>query len=185
MSDDEPEDDDEAEDDISETFRLPPANESRIINLCGPFKIGPTFADKGWTLGEQDARSVELKFVNVGQICFDSFALTSGPVVQGINGKIRRQRLMRSNYIPLDARIVRQFGSDMSLIPDSWRIPRNNFGKFGQFHITFDGTLLIDPDGDPFVFFIEWSKEENEWRIGYRPVDGTFLIFHQAALLEG
>lgn len=117
------------------------------------------FLGEGWTIAEQDERSLSLSQVDRAKVQLE-YMLKSGEGY--IRGEERLKRLKGENYIRLDAKVFQTLWEKQKLIPRSWK-------KQGT--VFFDGTVLRDPDGDRCVLCLCWVGQwgwdcrwlENHW----------------------
>lgn len=125
------------------------ANTILTIDRSRPFDPAK-FIGKGWSIAEQDERSLVLSEVNLRNIRLETMLKDGEGSVQG-EEKLRR--LKKSGHIRLDAKVFYALWENKSLIPESWK------GKT----IYFDGTILQNPDGNRYVLYLFWSGDEWRW----------------------
>lgn len=105
----------------------------------------------GWTIAEQDERSLALKEVDLSQVRLVHVLKLGERWVQG-EEKIRR--LKNAGYIRLDAKIFQTLWENQRLIPKSWR---QKTGRHETW-IFFDGTVLASQKEDArCVLFLYWK----------------------------
>ncbi len=108
------------------------------------------FIGEGWSIVEQDERSLALSEVNIGDIQLVTM-LKDGETY--VRGEEKLLRLKASGKIRLDAKVFQTFWENNDLIPESWR------GKT----VFFDGTVLRRPNGDRCVLCLCWNGVKCHW----------------------
>jgi len=125
--------------------------EATIVKIdCSKTFDPVAFIGKGWSIVEQDERSLALTQIELGKIDFDHM-LKKGET--RINGEDKLNRLKKDDRIRLDAKVFQTLWENQSLIPASWKEKTNG----NTTYIFFDGTVLQDPDGDRCVLYLYWS----------------------------
>lgn len=89
----------------------------------------------GWTIEEQDERSLVLTQVDLSKVCLESMLK---PGEDGIFGRERLRRLKEAGYTRLDANVLMALCKNPEIIPDSWS--KENV-------VYFDGTIFRDQSG--------------------------------------
>jgi hypothetical protein len=121
------------------------------IDRSRPFNPAK-FIGKGWTIEEEDERSLALTQVNLADILLETTLKDSdGGRVQG-EEKLRR--LKAAGHIRLDAMVLQALCENKSLIPKSWKTKNA---------VYFDGTVLRSPSGDRCVLCLYWRGDEWPW----------------------
>jgi hypothetical protein len=121
------------------------ATESNIIHIDRSTPFNPaTFIGKGWTIKEQDERSLALTELDLIKIKLET---TLEDIETSVRGEEKLLRLKAMNAIRLDARIAQILYEDPFRIPEEWK----------KYFIYFDGTILRNPDGDRYVLCLYWN----------------------------
>ncbi len=126
------------------------------------------FIGKGWSIEEQDERSLALSEVNLADIQLVT-TLQNGE--ERVEGEEKLRRLKAAGYIRLDAKILQTLWGNKNLIPESWK------GK----HVYFDGTVLRSPNGLRYVLYLCWYGDE--WRWLYYWLEGDWDGHDPSAVL--
>jgi hypothetical protein len=122
------------------------------------------FLGKGWSIVEQDERSLALTEVDISKICLETM-LKDGET--RVSSEDRLRRLKEAGHVRLDAKIFQTFWENKERIPESWK---------KKDVIVFDGTELQSPHGDRYVLYLYWYGVGwdwnyywlgNDWRAGY------------------
>lgn len=119
------------------------------IDRSRPFNPAE-FIGKGWSIVEQDERSLAITELDPAKISLVSMLNECEMRVQG-EEKLRR--LKASGHIRLDAKVFLAFWENKDRIPESWK------GKY----VYFDGTVLQSPDGRRCILYLYWSGVEWSW----------------------
>lgn len=127
------------------------------------------FIGKGWSIAEQDERSLALPEIDLSQVCFETM-LHEGE--SSIGGEEKLKRLKTSGHIRLDAKVLQTLWENQRLIPESWKKPTNSNTTF----IFFDGTVLRDPDGDRCVLCLSWTTVSGTGAMAGSTLTGTSTI---------
>lgn len=128
------------------------------------------FIGKGWSIAEQDERSLAMTEVDLNKVTFET-TLRAGET--SIQGEEKLKRLIASGKIRLDARVFQHLWENQELIPESWKT------KSGIF---FDGTILRSPDGNRFVLYLYWGDGRWVWHCYW--LDSDWLARYPSACLE-
>lgn len=147
----------------------------RIIRVdrTVPFNPAAFLGDRRrWSIAEEDDRSLALTEVDVRQI------VPTTPLRSSIEREKRLRFIKEAMHIRLDARFLQALWENKELIPYEWR---KNVGGNTQY-IFFDGTILLDPDGDRNVLGLCWSG--NEWRRGGVCLKGFWEDNELSAVIE-
>jgi len=104
-----------------------------FIDRTKPFD--PEFVGKGWTIDEQDERSLQLTEIDLSAVLLEHMLR---PEDNGlVQGEEKLKRLKKAGHVRLDAAVFKALWDNQHLIPESWK------GKY----VYFDGTVLRSPDG--------------------------------------
>lgn len=114
------------------------------------------FIGKGWSIDEQDERSLKLNEVDLAKVKFET-CLKEGETI--IKGEEKLKRLKNTGYTRLDARFFLTLWQNQHLIPEAWKEKTNGNTTL----IFFDGTVLRRPDGGRFVLFLFWRGGRWSW----------------------
>ena len=147
----------------------------KIIQIDRSNKFSPVeFLGKGWTIEEEDKRSLKLTEVDLTKIRFE----TCLKVGEGyITGEEKLKRLKSAGHIRLDVQIFLTLWKNQHLIPDKWKEKTN--GNTTYFY--FDGTVLRYPDGHRYVLCLYWDGDGWEW--DYSWLDGDWDVDRPSAVL--
>jgi len=130
---------------VSGANTLLTVNRSRTFN---PAK----FIGKGWTIEEEDERSLALTQVDLSAILLET---TLKPSDNGrVQGEEKLRRLKASGHIRLDAMVLQTLWENKHLIPESWKTKNA---------VYFDGTVLRRPFGSRCVLCLSWYGDEWNW----------------------
>jgi hypothetical protein len=119
------------------------------------------FLGDGWSIVEQDERSLALTEVDLSKINFET-TLKDGE--RSVVGWEKFKRLKNAGYIRLDAKVFQTLLENQHLIPESWKEEfklMEGFSMADVFRIYFDGTVLRDPSGDRYVIYMYW--DDGRW----------------------
>jgi hypothetical protein len=124
--------------------------EPRIIQIDRSKKFDPAeFIGKGWTIEEEDERSLELTELDITNVRFEHM------LVEGetwVKGETKLERLKSAGNIRLDAKIFQTLWENQHLIPERWKEKTNGNTTF----VCFDGTVLRDPGGYRYILYLDW-----------------------------
>jgi len=135
-----------------------------------------TFIGNGWSIEEQDERSIALTEIDLTCVMFDS-TLEKGE--KSIKGEDKLERLKeKTNRIRLDAGIFKTLWENQILIPEKWKEKTNGNTTF----IFFDGTVLRDSNGSRYVLYLYWDGGEWDWY--YYWLEDDWYADHPSAVLE-
>ena len=138
----------------------------RVITIDRTEPFDPAkFIGDGWTIEEQDERSLALAEINLTDVLFNT-TLQKGE--KTIVGTEKQKRLKEENCIRLDAGIFHTLWNNQHLIPEKWKEQTNGNTTF----IFFDGTILRDSGGDLYVLYLFWLG--GEWYWNYDWLDDDF-----------
>lgn len=115
------------------------------------------FIGKGWTIEEQDERSLALTEIDLSKVKFET-CLQEGET--NIQGEEKLKRLKQADHIRLDAHFFLTLWKNKHLIPESWKEKTNGNTTF----IFFDGTVLRGPGGRRYVLCLCWRDGRWDWR---------------------
>ena len=128
-----------------DTSTIITVNRSRTFN---PAK----FIGRGWTIEEEDERSLALTQVDLSAILLET---TLKPSDNGrVQGEEKLRRLKASGHIRLDAMVLQTLWENKHLIPESWKTKNA---------VYFDGTVLRRPFGSRCVLCLSWYGDEWNW----------------------
>jgi ethanolamine utilization protein EutQ (cupin superfamily) len=129
----------------------------RVISIDRTEPFDPAkFIGDGWTIEEQDERSLALTEVDLTEAAFET-TLKKGEKTVG--GEEKLKRLKEDGRIRLDAGIFRTLWENQHLIPEKWKEQTNGNTTF----IYFDGTVLRDSGGSRYVLCLCWSGGGWNW----------------------
>ncbi|MEK9134774.1 MAG: hypothetical protein AAB451_00485 [Patescibacteria group bacterium] len=149
--------------------------EPRIIPIDRTAPFDPVkLLGQGWTIEEQDERSLALTQVNLANVWLEHM-LNKGE--DWITGEEKLRRLKKANSIRLDAKVFQTLWEDKSLIPEAWKKKT----KGNAAYIFFDGTVLRDPDGSRCVLYLCWR--DGQWRWNYYWLDSDWSASDPSAVL--
>lgn len=135
--------------------------EPKVIPIDRSTAFNPAeFIGKGWTIEEQDERSLALTEVDLTVIRFETM-LKDGET--RINGEEKLRRLKKAGHIRLDAKVFQTLWENQHLIPERWKEKTNN----NTTYIFFDGSVLRGPVGDRDVLFLYWGGGGWDWVYGW------------------
>ncbi|MFZ0932061.1 MAG: hypothetical protein WAN11_25910 [Syntrophobacteraceae bacterium] len=133
------------------------------ISAPGILKIDRTktfdpagFIGEGWSIVEEDERSLTLYEVDLGSVQFEHM-LKDGE--SRIKGEEKLRRLKKNGFVRLDARIFETLWENQHLIPKTWKEKTNG----NTTYIFFDGTILRGPDGYRLVLYLYWRDGRWGW----------------------
>lgn len=130
---------------------------ARVISIdrTAPFN-SVSFIGTGWSVIEQDERSLVLPTVDPNKIQLVTL-LTSGEA--SVFGEEKLKRLVASGSIRLDAKVLQTFWENQHLIPLSWKKKTNGEVTL----IFFDGTILQGSDGRRYDLYLCWLDRGWFW----------------------
>ncbi|MFA6301059.1 MAG: hypothetical protein WC609_01770 [Candidatus Paceibacterota bacterium] len=123
---------------------------SKIIPIDRTTSFNPAgFLGKGWTIVEEDERSLSLAEVDLNKVHLETVVKKEEG---SITGAERFRRLREGGHIRLDAKVFQTLWENQSLIPEEWK------GKirWGSQFVCFDGTVLQNPNGGRCVLCLLW-----------------------------
>ena len=139
--------------------------EPKVIPIDRSTAFNPAeFIGKGWTIEEQDERSLALTEVDLTVIRFETM-LKDGET--RINGEEKLRRLKKAGHIRLDAKVFQTLWENQHLIPERWKEKTNN----NTTYIFFDGSVLRSPDGDRGVLCLCWDGVGWDWDYDWLGID--------------
>ena len=146
-----------------------------IISIDRSKPLDPAeFIGKGWTIVEQNERSLTLIKIDLARVRFED-CFRKGETM--IGGEERFRRLKQAGHICLDAKIFQSLWEKKQFIPESWKEKINGHVRF----IFFDGTIFRHPDGDRYVISLRWHN--GEWRRGYDRLEINHTVNVSSAVL--
>ena len=146
----------------------------KVISIDRTQPFDTAFIGDGWTIEEQDERSLALNEINLTEVAFET-TLKKGEKTVG--GEEKLKRLKEDGRIRLDAGIFKTLWENQHLIPEKWKEQTNGNTTF----IYFDGTLLRNAYGDRYVLFLYWRG--GEWRWSYGWLDSDWNADRPSAVL--
>jgi hypothetical protein len=117
------------------------------------------FLGVGWSIVEEDDRSLALAEVDLSKVNFET-ALAEGET--SVGGEEKLKRLKEAGHIRLDVKVFQTFWENPHLIPESWKQKTNGDTTY----IFFNGTILLSPCGDRCVLCLCWYVGKRYWRYG-------------------
>lgn len=149
--------------------------EPKVIPIDRTKPFNPVeFIGKGWTIKEQDERSLALTQVDLTKVRFED-CLQKGET--SVNGEEKLRRLKKMGHIRLDANVFQTLWENQELIPESWK--QKTGGSMTD--IFFDGTVLRNPDGRRCLLCLYWRCGEWDW--SYRWLDNDWHVSNPSAVL--
>ncbi len=132
------------------------------------------FIGKGWTIEEQDERSLSLTTIDLSKVRFET-CLKDGEV--NIDGEEKLKRLKEAaDYIRLDAKVMQTLLSNKKLIPESWK------QKNGEpLYIFFDGTIFKDSDGVRYIVGMAFLNKKWDW--DFIDLSTQWTVQHPSAVI--
>jgi len=148
--------------------------EPRIISIdrTAPFD-SVKWLDQGWTIEEQDKRSLSLEQVDLANVRLEHMLKKDE---SWIKGDERLKRLKKAGYIRLDAKVFQTFWENQALIPESWKEKTNGNTTL----IFFDGTILRNPYGGRDVLCLCWR--DGRWHWDYRWLEYDWHVNYPSAV---
>ena len=132
------------------------------IDRSQPFNPTEFMEEKGWTIKEQDKRSLAFTDLDLTKVQFKTM-FKDGE--SSITGDEKLSRLKAAGHIRLDAKVFQTLWENKKLIPESWK--KKIDGKVH--YIFFDGTILRSPYGDRCVLSLCWRRRYGGmWCWAYR-----------------
>jgi hypothetical protein len=136
----------------SNKYIRPRLLQENIIKIDRSQIFNPTtFIRPGWTIAEQDERSLALTQVDLSLVSLKSTLMPDERFV--IKGEERLRRVKAMKCIRLDAMAAQVIYENQSRIPEEWK----------GFMISFDGTILCDSDGIRRTLCLYWYHSEWKW----------------------
>ncbi|MBU3969017.1 hypothetical protein KJ991_02270 [Patescibacteria group bacterium] len=147
----------------------------KIININRSKPFDPaTFISSGWSIEEQDEKSLALTEINITKVMFET-TLEKGE--KAVNGEEKLKRLKEKNCIRLDAKIFQTLWENQNLIPKEWKEKTNGNTTF----IFFDGTILRGSSGFRYVLHLYWG--DGKWSWDYCWLVGDFDVGYPSTVL--
>lgn len=143
------------------------------IDRTAPFDP-VTFIGEGWSIVEQDERSLKLTEVDLSKVQFETM-LKHGET--SVVGEEKLKRLIASGNIRLDAKVFQTLWENQHLIPEAWKQLTNG----NTTYVFFDGTILQDSDGHRFVMYLFWYGGEWSWYFFW--LGSKWRAFYPSAVL--
>ena len=115
----------------------------------------------GWSIAEQDERSLALAEVDLTKV---SFEMILKERESSVAHEEKLKHLKNAGHIRLDVKVFQILWENQHLIPESWK---------DHPYILFEGTVLRGSDGCLCVLCLYWWHGERHWRclgLGYRSV---------------
>lgn len=135
--------------------------EPRIAKIDRTKSFNPAeFIGNGWTIEEQDERSLALAEVDIAAIRFETM-FNDGET--RITGEEKLKRLKSAGYVRLDAKVFQTFWENQYLIPERFKEKTNGNTTF----VFFDGSVFRSPYGSRSVLFLFWIDSRWNWRYAW------------------
>jgi len=148
--------------------------ESRIVTIDRTKPFDPVnLLGLGWTVDEQDERSLALDQVDLAKIQLEHMLKKNETLIRG---EKRLRRLKKAGHVRLDAKVFQTLWEDQKLIPESWKEKIN-----GIRYIVFDGTILRYPHGPRCVLYLDW--DDGRWRWDYHWLEYGWGVRSPSAVL--
>lgn len=139
--------------------------EPKIVSIDRTVPFDPVeFLGQGWTIDEQDERSLVLTQVDLTKVQLEHM-LKKGE--NRITGEEKLKRLKKANSIRLDAKVFQTLWENQALIPEAWKQKTNGNTTF----VFFDGTILRYPGGDRYVLCLYWIGGRWRWYYFWLGID--------------
>ena len=127
-----------------------------IIDRSVPFDP-ETFIGEGWSIVEQDVRSLALTEIDLDKVRFSTLQKRE----TSLDGILNLERLkQKTNFIQLDAKVLQALWKNQMLIPLKWRGQKNGKGL----PILFSGTKLRHPNGTTHALCLFWKNGNWCWQ---------------------
>ncbi len=152
--------------------------EPKVITIDRSTPFNPEFVGQRWKIDtdeQEDTRSLGLTQLDLTAIRFKTM-LKDGESF--IDGEEKIKRLKTSKNIRLDVKIFQTLWENKHLIPERWKEKTNG----NTTYIYFDGTILLNPDGDRYVLCLCWDGGEWDW--DYIWLDNAWFANDPSAVLE-
>jgi hypothetical protein len=131
--------------------------ELKIVKVDRSSPFDPAkFIGKGWTIEEQDERSLALSEVDLTKVRFEDM-LKSGE--NSIQGEEKLNRLKKAGHIRLDAKFFQTLWENRQMISASWKEKIGGNIRY----IVFDGTVLRNSPGNRYVLCLYWDGDIWIW----------------------
>lgn len=131
--------------------------EPKVITIDRTSAFDPvTFIGNGWSIVEEDERSLKLGEVDLTKVNFETMLKDRE---SSVVGEEKLKRLKDAGHIRLDAKVFQTLWENQHLIPEAWKEPTNG----NTTYVFFDGTLLRNSSGDRYVLYLYWSDGEWDW----------------------
>lgn len=131
--------------------------EPKVIPVDRTSAFDPVaFIGKGWSIVEEDERSLALTEVDLSKVSFETM-LENGE--SSVVGEEKLKRLKAQGNIRLDAKVFQTLWENQHLIPASWKELTNG----NTTYVFFDGTVLQDSFGGRCVLCLYWDDGEWYW----------------------
>lgn len=133
--------------------------EPKVITIDRISAFDPVaFIGEGWSIVEQDERSLKLGEVDLTKVNFKTMLKDRE---SSVVGEEKLKRLKDAGHIRLDAKVFQTLWENQHLIPASWKEPANG----NTTYVFFDGTILRRSSGNRYVLCLCWS--DGGWRWYY------------------
>ena len=133
-----------------------------------------TFIGNGWSIVEEDERSLSLGKVDLTKVNFETMLADRE---SSVVGEEKLKRLKDAGHIRLDAKVLQKLLENQALIPTSWKEPTNG----NTTYVFFDGTILRDSSGDRCVLYLYWNG--GKWNWNYYWLDNKWSADGPSAVL--
>jgi hypothetical protein len=134
--------------------------EPKVIPIDRSKPFNPAkFIGEGWTIEEQDERSLALAEIDLTSIQFEHMLSQGETWIMG-EDKLRRPK--DAGHIRLDAKVFQTLWENQHLIPERFKEKKNGNTTV----ISFDGTVLRNLDDYHYVLYFYWN--DNRWHWSFR-----------------
>jgi hypothetical protein len=127
------------------------------VDRANPFDL-KTYGSLGWSIEEQDERSLALTEIDLGKI---ELVTTQQLGETSVSRGVLLSRLKAQGYIRLDAKVLQVLIENKSLIPEAWKRRVDDDRIFAIF---FDGTVFRTSEGRLCTLFLFWGHNNYGWR---------------------
>ena len=131
---------------------------------------------QGWTIEEQDERSLTLTQVNLANVRLEHM-LKKGE--DRITGEEKLKRLKKAGQIRLDIKVFQILWENKAWIPEAWKQKTNDNTTF----VFFVGTVLRYPNGNRGVLCLYWH--DGQWHWGDSSLNSGWSACGPSAVLSG
>jgi hypothetical protein len=146
----------------------------RVDQLDG-FRLENWFEEEGLSVVELDTRAFSLGELDLRDIRLEHM-FRKGEA-KSIDGETWLERLRKTGYTCLDARVFQHLWRNKDLIREEWYLETGR----NVTHIYFPGTILCSPGGVRYVLSLRFS--EGKWRWNMYGLSNPFFSNDLAAVL--